>query len=75
MPVTMDALVQRINRKLKPDGETLKKTRGERWRGDLGDYFAVDCQKNFIKAQHVDPEVWGREMGVLKPFERVVVEG
>ena len=30
--VTMTALISRINRKLKPDHETLKVTRGERLR-------------------------------------------
>ncbi len=39
--VTSNALIKRINRKLAPEGETLKVTRGERWRGELGDYYTV----------------------------------
>lgn len=71
VPVTTRALIQRINRKLKPEQERLKTLRGDRWRGDLGDYFVVDFFTNRIVAQHVDPEKLGRELGVLQPWERV----
>jgi hypothetical protein len=74
VPVTLRALLQRINRKLAPEGRQLKKTRGTRWRGDLGDYYAIDVRRNILTAQHVDPEAWGREMGVLQPWETVADE-
>ena len=38
VPVSMRAVIQRINRKLTDDDEVLKTTRGERARFDLGDY-------------------------------------
>jgi hypothetical protein len=41
VPVSMRALVQRINRKLAQDGEVLKKLRGERYRAEFGDYYIV----------------------------------
>jgi hypothetical protein len=70
--VTEKALVARINRKLAHEGERLCKTRGERWLNDLGEYHAVDIHTNGLTAQHVDPVKWGRDMGVLRPDERVV---
>lgn len=71
VPVTMRALIQRINRKLRPDDEMLKVARGERARAQLGDYYAIDFNRNIVTAQHVDPEKWGREMNVLAPWEHV----
>jgi hypothetical protein len=65
----MRALLQRINRKLKKEGEMLCAAR--RWTPDLGNYYAVDLRGNYITAANVDPESWGREMGVLRPWEAV----
>jgi len=69
--VTMTALISRINRKLKPDHETLKVTRGERLRQNVGDFYVLDVNRNCIVQQHSDPERLGRELGVLKDYEEV----
>jgi hypothetical protein len=45
--------------------------RGERWRNEVGDYYIVNWRFNWIEAQHVDPEALGREIGVLKKWERL----
>jgi hypothetical protein len=71
VPVTMRALIQRINRKIAADGEVLKTARGDRARLDLGAYYVIDVNRNFIASKHVDPEAWGRELGVLRPYECV----
>jgi hypothetical protein len=71
VPVTMRALVQRINRKLAKDDEQLRKTRGQRWWTDLGDYHIVNYNMNALMRGHVDPEALGRELGVLSEWERV----
>ena len=68
--VTMRSVVQRINRKLKPDLEQLKTTRGERLRMDVGDYYVIDYSKNSIIHKDVDPEQLGRELGVLREWSR-----
>lgn len=70
-PVTTRALIQRINRKLKPENEILKTSRGARCRQDMGDYFIIDFFSNVVIAQHVDPETLGRELEVLKAWEHV----
>jgi hypothetical protein len=66
--VSNRALVQRINRKLRPDCEALKKAR-PRWWNELGDYYIVDYNRNWIVAKDVDIEDLGRELGVLQPHE------
>jgi hypothetical protein len=71
VPVSETALLQRIKRKLAQEGEQLRATRGERWRGDLGDCYIVDKSRNTITAQHVEPEKLGRELGVLQAWEEV----
>lgn len=73
VPVSVRAAIQRINRKLKPDMEQLKVTRGgEMLRLDLGDYYIINFNRNWIAHKHVDPEKLGRELGVLAPWETMV---
>ena len=57
--VTVHALKQRINRKLRHEGEVLKTTRGQRWCNDLGDHYVIDLRTNSVLAQHVDLEGLG----------------
>ena len=65
VPVTLRAVIQRINRKLAGEDKRLKATRGERARSDLGDYYLLNVNRNFIAAHHVDPEALARELGVI----------
>lgn len=76
--VSERAVVQRINRKLRAvyeedgiDLHELKKNRGARAIQELGDYYVLDCRANFVIEDHVDPEDYARELGVLAPFESV----
>jgi hypothetical protein len=52
--------------------EVLKKTRGERWRSDLGDWYIVNFNSNSLVCGRIDPIDEARERGVLKPYEEVV---
>ena len=70
-PISVRAVIQRINRKLKQDNEMLKATRGDRWRHELGDYYIANFARNFIVGKHVDPEALGRELGVVEQWEEV----
>jgi hypothetical protein len=72
VPVTMRALMQRINRKLKPDDEVLKVARSERVEQELGKYYTLDHRRNVLIHKDVDPEELGRELGVLRDYEKVV---
>jgi hypothetical protein len=67
--VSERALIQRINRKLKHDGEQLRRARGAQTEYSVGAYFIVDVMRNFITAQHVDLEKLGRELEVLQGWE------
>jgi hypothetical protein len=71
VPVSERALVQRLNRHLSKEGQVLKKLRGERWRGDLGDYYIVDEHRNIVAASHVNPVALAQEIGVLAAWETV----
>jgi putative component of toxin-antitoxin plasmid stabilization module len=70
----MRALVQRIDRRLAKDDQRLGATRSTRegmsnLRLNLGAYYVVDTNRNFVVATHVSPEDLGRELGVLKDWE------
>jgi hypothetical protein len=71
VPVTLRALIQRINRKLADSGQCLKAARGEKARQEVGDYYTVDVRLNFLVEKDVDPETLGRDLGVLKVWECV----
>jgi hypothetical protein len=74
VPVSMRALIQRINRKLASDDEMLKTARSERIANDIGWYFIIDFRRNCIVNKDVSPEGVGRELNVLKAYEYVEAE-
>jgi hypothetical protein len=71
--ITLDALIHRINRRLRHDDERLRIYRGGRSWTDLGDYYVTDTQHGGLVEGHVDPEQLGRKLGSLKPHEKVEV--
>jgi len=76
VPVTMRALIQRINRKLARSEpgwcEQIKKSRSARSIEHLGEYYVFDTTRGMITDREIDPEDWARKLGVLKPHEEVV---
>jgi hypothetical protein len=68
VPITEKALYQRINRKLRADGEVLKRARG-RVGTTLGEYYVLDIQRNFVAQRDVDLAELGRELGVMAEWE------
>jgi hypothetical protein len=77
VPVSVRALIQRINRKLRADADgapadEVHATRGQgRARLDLGDYYMLNTRRNFISEHHIDLEDFGRELKVLAAWERL----
>lgn len=69
--VSLRATIQRINRKLKPDLQSVKTARGERLRQEVGDYYIIDYDRNYVADKDIDPEAYARELGVLQPWETV----
>jgi hypothetical protein len=72
--VTERALVQRINRVLAQQGHAgraLKKTRGLQARIDLGVWWVLDHDRNFVIQKFVNIEELGRKLGVLEEWEEV----
>lgn len=63
-PITKRALVQRVNRVLRREGKQLRAGRGE----GVGDFYIVHGKSI---TPNVKLEVIGRQLGVLKPHERL----
>jgi hypothetical protein len=80
VPISERALIQRINRRLKQDGEMLRSARGTwhqgRWYPDsnLGRYYIIDFMRNFVIHVRVDLEAYGRELEVLREWEELQAE-
>lgn len=68
VPISEKALYQRINRKLRADGEVLKRARGN-VETTLGEYYVVNFERNFVTQHHVDIAELGRELGVMNEWE------
>jgi hypothetical protein len=68
-PVSMRALIARINRKLAAEGEVLKAARSERAASSVGLFFIV--RGNRIASERVDPEALARKLGVLSAWEHL----
>jgi hypothetical protein len=72
VPVTERALVQRINRALAKagrHGHIMKKTRGMSAQLDLGRFYVLDIDRNFVVRSHVDLESLGRQLEVFHAYE------
>ena len=71
VPVTLRALLQRINRVLAKDTEVVKATRPGPLRDEVGEYYRLDLHTNRIIEVNVDLEKLGRKLGALRAFERL----
>jgi hypothetical protein len=72
IPISMRALIARINRKLRPDNEALRAARGARAKRDFGCYYVVNLNRNLVVAHHVNPEDLGRKLAAMREWEQVV---
>jgi len=75
--VSKRALIQRINRILAKQDTKLHTTRGDRARFDLGDYYTVDIERDYIidkLPSESDLEDFGRELGALMRYEEMEKE-
>ena len=70
--VTVTAVVKRINRKLAPQYETLRRTRGIAQQQDLGEYYLLNFNRNFVIEKDVNPEILARHLRVLSEHEGCV---
>ena len=70
--ITVRAAVQRINRALKADLQSLKKARTEQAVLDCGLYYVIDHRKNYIVHHDVDLDTFGKQLGVIEPWEAVI---
>jgi hypothetical protein len=76
-PVTERAIIQRINRALAPRDMVLKTARSTRMRLDVGYWYVVNTRINGIVQpyKHMHLEDIARDVGVLKDWETVLIEG
>ena len=71
-PVTVEALVARINRALKHEDMKIRKCReASRDHHNLGDYFVVNISDGFVIQEDVSLEELARKWEVLKPWEKM----
>ena len=68
--VSQKAVVQRINRKLWPEG-VLRMSRSVIMRKQIGRYYILDVRRESIARRDVDIESLGRELKALQPWETI----
>ena len=69
--ITDRALFQRINRKLKDEGEQLRTARTQDIESSMGRYFIIDLTLNSVIERNQNLEKLGRKLGVLQPWEEL----
>jgi hypothetical protein len=72
IPISMRALIARINRKLRPDDEVLRAARGARAKQEFGGFYIINRNRELIVAHHVDPEDMGRKLNAMREWEQLV---
>ena len=72
VPVTERTLVQRINRTISKNDQTLRKARPDtRAAKECGTFYSVSTRTRGVVDSRIDIEAMGRELGVLKAFEQL----
>ena len=72
VPVSVRAIIQRLNRKLKEKGQILKATRdGSAAEVDMGKYYIIDIDRNILMYHHTDLENCARNNGALAEWEAI----
>jgi hypothetical protein len=74
VPITVRALLQRVNRALEMDNRVLKASRGARAEAELGRFYVIDRRRNVIVDKAVDLEALARKLGALKEYEHLADE-
>ena len=69
-PVTLRAVIARINRRLAADGLLLKAARGAAMRP--GAYYLLDTKRNVITPLEQDIEAYARKIAALAAWEELV---
>ena len=73
LPVTIKAITDRINRKLKHDNQKLMKIPAK-FRAGYGEHGIVDTETNTITSHNIELEALAQELGCLKPYENMEVK-
>jgi hypothetical protein len=74
VPVSLRAVIQRINRRLGSEEKVLKIARSERVKDAVGWYYVLDVNRNWVISRWVNVEQYARDLGVLKEWERMEQE-
>lgn len=69
VPISERALLARINRQLVKEDQKLVKTRSEKAKVEVGDYYLLHFERDAILRMRVDLEDLGHDLGVLKRYE------
>jgi hypothetical protein len=68
VPISIQVVIERINRKLAAKGQILTTTRHMRMNMHCGDYHILDLSGNVVDT-HIDPEELARKLRVLNERE------
>jgi hypothetical protein len=74
VPVSVRAIVQRINRVLQENDRQLKAARGGRALQACGRFYVINVKSNTVVQHNVDLSELAQELGTIKPFEALVIE-
>jgi hypothetical protein len=69
--ITQHELLRRINQKIAKNIEGVTESRDGESHNETDEYFTIEFDQNKITTTNVDLEKLGKELGVLKDFEKL----
>jgi len=75
VPISERALFQRIQRRLKKEGQKIFRSRAGMQKMNLGTYYTVEIWTNTVKRYQIDLEDFGRECSVVADYEYLKQNG
>ena len=67
--ISESALIQRLNRAMGKEGMRVKKSRGSKMFSQVGEFYVVDINSNFVCGQDVSLEELGKKWECLAGWE------
>jgi hypothetical protein len=69
--IDRQAVLRRVNRRLKARGEQMFRTRGQRAAREVGEWFVVNLKKSSVTGSGLELEACARQLGALRAWERL----
>jgi hypothetical protein len=69
--IDRQAVLRRVNRRLRERGQQMFRSRSERAAREVGDWYIIDFKKSSVTGSGLQLEECARQLGALRAWERL----